>query len=482
MISQVDRLYTAEGRLEVRAATVLPHTHREGNRMNVHNARREHVLVVMIVLLSLLAPAGAQAPTGSAAPLRAGPDEEQAQAAPRREEEPPHLTRPGPWPALPFPLGTATPSEVCGACHKAIYREFATGFGSDLAYKAMVAQAATGMPLTLPANVSATATLHALAGVDPFPIHARTVEEEGHACDVCHFPQALELPDLEAPEIPKPPARPQEHEREGVTCASCHLTPDGTMRGPYHVTAPHRTVADPRIQTSAMCAYCHALGKRVIGKQTQTFLEWREDFYKPGLGPQHCQDCHMTRTLRKVAEDFDVPVRAVARHLWTGGHSTQRLRTALSLVLVQEDEGRPALQVHVLNMGAGHSVPTGSNRRAVYLRAEVVDREEQEVARQEWMFAPWYGNRPDDRAFLAEDAQRPDAVAALQADAQGPHEAPIRAGEERILSWVPPLRPGVYTVRATLIYDLNRYNDRMFTEDQTEMYRASLAITVRGGP
>jgi hypothetical protein len=439
--------------------------------MNTHNARRGLLLIAITACLSMLAIAGAQAPTGRASPQHAGPPEGQDQAAPSSE---------APAGLMPFPLGTATPSELCGVCHKAIYREFATGFGSDLESKAMVYQAATGTPLPLPANVSATATLHALAGVDPFPIHARTVEEEGHSCDVCHFPQAFELPDLDTPDIPKPQARPQEQERGGLTCASCHLTPDGTIRGPDNVTAPHPTVADPRIRTSAMCAYCHALGKLVIGKQTQTFLEWREDFYKPGLGRQHCQDCHMLRTLRKVAEDFDVPVRAVARHLWTGGHSTQRLRTALSLVLVQGEEGRPDLHVHVINIGAGHSVPTGSNRRAVYLRVEVFDSEGQEVTSQEWMFAPWYGERPDDRAFLAEDAQRPDAVAAMQADAQGPHEAPIRAGEERVLSWVPQLRPGAYTVRARLIYDLNRYNDRTFTEDQAEMYRAALAVTVRG--
>jgi hypothetical protein len=82
--------------------------------MHAHHAQREHVLLVMIVLLSLLAPAGAQAPTGSVAPPPAGPHEEQVQAIPRREEGPPHLTRPGPSPPLPFPLGTATPSEVCG--------------------------------------------------------------------------------------------------------------------------------------------------------------------------------------------------------------------------------------------------------------------------------------------------------------------------------------------------------------------------------
>jgi len=382
-------------------------------------------------------------------------------------------------PSVDFPEGTATASEVCGACHQAIYREFATGFGSDLQYRAILYQSPEGKRLLgLPANVSATATAHALAAADPFPAHARSAEEEGRSCNVCHFPQPFEIPDIDKPEVGKPTARPKAQEAGGLTCASCHLAPDGRIRGPYEVAAPHRTVADPKIQTSAMCANCHALGPRVVGKQTQTFLEWREDFNKPGLGRQHCQDCHMLRTLRKVAEDFDVPVRAVARHLWTGGHSTQRLRTALSLVIVQGEAGRPNVDFHVINVGAGHSVPTGSNRRAVYLRAEILGPNGKSVAAREWMFAPWYGNRPDDRAFLGEDQKRPDAVAAVQADAQGPHEAPIRAGEERVLSWTPTLRRGGYTVRARLIYDLNRYNDPRFTGDQTEIYRSSLSIKI----
>jgi hypothetical protein len=75
------------------------------------------------------------------------------------------------------------------------------------------------------------------------------------------------------------------------------------------VNAPHETVLEPAIQSSAMCAYCHSVGKRLVGRQTQTFLEWREDFNKAGLGKQQCQDCHMPRTTRKAAEDFDVPLR-----------------------------------------------------------------------------------------------------------------------------------------------------------------------------
>lgn len=440
----------------------------EGNQMNAQQHRHVRILplVATISFLAAFATSSAQVPTGGSS--QPGLVNKQGQGSPQTPDK--RLS------VLQFPAGAATPSEWCGSCHKAIYREFATGFGSDLQYNAILYRSPEGRYLGLPRNVSATATLHTLAAVDPFPAHARTVEEGGRACNVCHFPQAFELPDIEKPEILKPKGRLKEQESGGVTCASCHLTPDGKVRGPYSVTAPHQTVADPRIQTSAMCAYCHAMGKRVVGKQTQTFLEWREDFNRPGLGRQHCQDCHMFRTLRKLAEDFDVPVRASARHLWTGGHSTQRLRTALALVIVQAEEGQSRLDFHVMNIGAGHSVPTGSNRRAVYLKAQVFDTDEKEVASREWMFAPWYGDRPDDRTFLEEDKQRPDAAAAMQADAQGPHESPIRAGEERIHSWVPQLQPGAYTIRASLIYDLNRYNDRKILEDQTEIFRSFLEI------
>jgi len=380
---------------------------------------------------------------------------------------------------IPFPEGTATPSETCGACHKAIYREFAFGFGGDIHYKPTTIPARPGEKLDMPANVSTTATAHAFAGVEPFPIHSREAEEEGKSCNVCHYPEPFAIPDMNVLEMTKPKGRPKQKEAGGLTCASCHLTPEKKIRGPYSVNAPHESVAEPAIQTSAMCAYCHSMGKRVVGKQTQTFLEWREDFNKSGLGKQHCQDCHMPRTMRKVAEGFDNPERAVARHLWTGGRSQQRLASALAMAISQSDVEKPGIEFHVINIAAGHSVPTGSNRRAIYLNVEAINKKGKKVATKEWMFAPWYGPRPDDRKFLEEDKKRPDAVAAMQADAQGPHEMTIRAGEERILSWVPSLKPGEYTIKARLIYDLNRYNDRSFAGDQTEINSASLIIKVK---
>ncbi len=377
-----------------------------------------------------------------------------------------------------FPEGTATPSEKCGACHQAIYREFSLGFGSDMKYPGIVYRSSKDELLTMPAGSSVSASAHAAAGVDPFPIHAREAEEEGRACNVCHFPQPFAIPDPDRLEIGKPNPRPGARP-SGITCASCHLTPEGKIRGPYEVRAPHAVVADARMQTSSMCAYCHSMGKRIPGKQTQTFLEWREDFNKRGLGRQQCQDCHMPRTIRKVAEDADVPERAVARHLWTGGHSAQRLRSALNLVLVQPEKDRAKVELHVINVGAGHSVPTGSNRRAIYLQVTLLDPGGKAVARREWMFAPWYGERPDDRAFLKEDETRKDRIAASQADSQGPHETSIRAGEERILTWEPKLGSGQYRAEAKLVYDLNRYNDRSFKDDQRELSSFTLPLPVQ---
>ncbi len=423
-----------------------------------------------VVAAAVLALAVARVAAHAQAPEPASPPAGAPAATP-----PPAITA-----SKDFPQGTATPAAECGACHQAIYREYAEGFGSGMKYPGVKLRTGTDRTLEMPAGTSVAASAHSVAGTDPWPIHAREAEEEGKKCNVCHFPQPFAIPERTALEITKPQPR-EEAQGEGITCAACHLTPEGSIRGPHKVDAPHATVADERMSSSEMCAYCHAMGKRIPGKQTQTYLEWRDDFAGPGLGRQQCQDCHMPRTQRKTAEDSNVPVRAVARHLWTGGHSGQRLGSALSLVMLQPQNDRADVELHVINAGAGHSVPTGSNRRAIYLQTRVVDRKGKVVATRDWMFAPWYGPRPDDRSFLKEDEKRPDRISATQADEQGPHEAPIRAGEERVLTWQTGVRDGTYTLEASLVYDLNRYNARSFKEDQREISKFTLSLPVRAG-
>ncbi len=118
----------------------------------------------------------------------------------------------------------------------------------------------------------------------------------------------------------------------------------------------------------------------------------------------------------------------------------------------------------------------------MYLVAEVVDSSGRVATTKDWMFAPWYTARPDDKAFLEADKKTEHPFAAKQADEQGPHETIIRAGEQRVLDWAPEVPAGRYVVRARLIYDLNRYNDRAFKDDQREIAQRALEITVAGYP
>ena len=46
-------------------------------------------------------------------------------------------------------------------------------------------------------------------------------------------------------------------------------------------------------------------------------------------------------------------------------------------------------------------------------------------------------------------------------------------------TWDPKLKTGEYEVRASLVYDLNRYNDPNFEGDQTTMFRKSLPFKVK---
>jgi hypothetical protein len=376
---------------------------------------------------------------------------------------------------LTFPQGTATPSETCGACHGAIYREYLLGVGSDTHTAHSLTQGAPAGKISMPANVSSSPTVHASALSE-----AHDSQESSFHCNSCHFPDPFNISDLGANGQVMPKTKSAAN--AGLTCASCHLTPDGYIRGTHSVNAPHRTVTEPALQSSTLCGHCHgyqAADKRVVGKMFQTFLEWQEDYYKPGLGKQQCQDCHMPRTLRKTAEDFDVPPRAVARHLWTGAHSRQRHLDSLSLTIVQPDARKRQLALQVSNIGAGHSIPTGEPSRAVFLRVEVLDKKGASRARKEWMFAPSYGNRPDDKAFLEEDKKLPNGAGAARADAQGPHESSLRAGEERELSWDPALTPGEYTVKAELLYSLDRFKDSTVDQGASEITTATLAIKTK---
>lgn len=63
---------------------------------------------------------------------------------------------------MTWPQGMSTPSEECGVCHQAIYREYAFGFGSDLEFKGIVYRSLQDKLLNIPSNISARERLTSL--------------------------------------------------------------------------------------------------------------------------------------------------------------------------------------------------------------------------------------------------------------------------------------------------------------------------------
>ena len=85
-----------------------------------------HLLALAFSVVVLVVPSMSTPQTPSNPAPGPSPTKKSAQAGKTTEVVKPAM--------LQFPQGTATPSAFCGACHKAIHREYAEGFGADLQY------------------------------------------------------------------------------------------------------------------------------------------------------------------------------------------------------------------------------------------------------------------------------------------------------------------------------------------------------------
>ena len=100
------------------------------------------------------------------------------------------------------------------------------------------------------------------------------------------------------------PALRQLHVAEGVTCVTCHLSPDPAapplaMRGPESRTSPvqiHPVIErDPLYRASELCGSCH----------TGAYEEWRAASDPPQGEKQTCQGCHMPSVRRTMESVHD---------------------------------------------------------------------------------------------------------------------------------------------------------------------------------
>jgi len=255
------------------------------------------------------------------------------------------------------PEGVASLSaEACGVCHREIYDEWKT-------------------------------SIHAQAYDDPlFQAYWRK-DKHIWVCLNCHTPLQNQQPevitDLRGGRINRPVSHPNPAfdpslQREGITCAACHVR-DGVILGPFgDSVAPHPTRYDPRFRSTEICYTCHAVPSDRFqfynGGPCATFMEFEAGPYK--AKGYICQTCHMPEVERPIAEGG--PVRKGRRHLWRGGHDPDQVKRALSVSLAADQAelkaGKKATWTLTLtNSGAGHMLPTGDPDRYLQAEFEVVD-------------------------------------------------------------------------------------------------------------
>ncbi|MBI4880676.1 MAG: hypothetical protein HY812_13610 [Planctomycetes bacterium] len=234
--------------------------------------------------------------------------------------------------------------EQCGECHVAIYEEF-------------------------------RASAHAEAWVRPAFVGA-TSQYRITECLGCHAPASVLVEGV--------PLLRSARREEGVTCIACHF--DGcAMAGPAPASAPvrpHPVAQEQEIfLASELCGKCHE----------GTFAEWRR---APELGKRSCQDCHMPRVTRTLAQATDLlssalvaledefPGRRHTFHLDAVANFEDALRVELHSRAREHGAVSVALK---LENRLPHLIPTGEfGFRRVRVTFTGLDRSGAALATREW--------------------------------------------------------------------------------------------------
>ncbi|MBI3827994.1 MAG: hypothetical protein HY291_00660 [Planctomycetes bacterium] len=171
-------------------------------------------------------------------------------------------------------------------------------------------------------------------------------------CLSCHAPQPMLEVGLNSSE----PKLREANRPDGVDCLTCHVK-NGRTFGTLGSKAACGGTLEPELKTSQACYHCHATHN--------LFKEYlASDYPKRGIS---CQDCHMEKVRRQVADLG--PLRDTRKHTFhNGGHDVEGLKKSLKLEAAVKD-GK--LTVTVTNIGAAHGVPGEINNRIVRLEISV---------------------------------------------------------------------------------------------------------------
>jgi len=263
---------------------------------------------------------------------------------------------------------------------------------------------------------------------------------EPTTCQACHLPLLIQHPNQVVRNTDGDPTAPEHAantswsptlQREGVTCASCHLR-EGTVLGPRGSgAAPHPTAASAELASPALCAACHQLTWPDSELAWyDTYGEWYRSSYRDaGI---RCQDCHMPPTAGSATTGH---FAAHASHAMAVDHG-RAVSVLLELESPELARGEPfGFTLRVQNTGAGHAFPTGQPGKAYLLRAVVVDAEGEELH--------------DRLEHRLERTVQPEPPHALTADTRIPARGEISVEHETTIDQKKPAGPAA--LRVTIV-------------------------------
>jgi len=206
-------------------------------------------------------------------------------------------------------------------------------------------------------------------------------------CLPCHAP----TPMLEQSSGSRPVLR-NDRDEDGVDCHACHAI-GRDYAGPYLTWGPHRTERDrARLPCSSFCGRCHLVEMEEYETLYVASLE-------PTERPKQCRECHMPQRIQRLTQGHLLslahPKRVTHDHrfpLWTE-EITRDAVEMTDLAVRRQSDGELAIDVTLVNRGAGHRIPTGEyGHREVRILVEVLDQNEDVLNDDEW---PLMARYPD---------------------------------------------------------------------------------------
>jgi hypothetical protein len=337
--------------------------------------------------------------------------------------------------------------DICGGCHAEIFAQWKGSMHShafhDPIFQALWkigSQETKGFTDKLCAGChTGIGTVSEEIILQDGEFQVSTIAKRGVQCDLCHT--VIKSTFLETPT----------HEPQN---ASIVLAPGEIKRGPYQdsVSPFHKTAYSELHTKSEFCANCHNVFHPVTNFHIErTYDEWKFSVYAQN-GIQ-CQDCHMmplqqsietARTLKKQNN----PGKACSDSPQHAEIARERLKSAAELALTLPAAVEPGaiatVSVKVINVGAGHNLPTSLTEvRQMWLELKVTDTTGTTL---------YHSGTVDDKGTIDPEAKLFHAKAV---DEQGKHTYKpweINAITTRYTFLVPKTVNGPLSVKATLRY------------------------------